>query len=214
MKKNPIIAMLAFCFFAGATPFLSAQNASSLFNNSKVPVTWMGVDFTQVKVLGETGTVSAVEMIDLFGKINDLIINESEKYNIREALRRTEVPYDLDAVTKANAGIDPDELISNKSGDKGRVSEETIAKAVKKYTSKAEGAGLVFFMETLDKPIEKAVMWVTFFDLGSGNVLLTEKLEGKAQGFGFRNHWARPVYNVLKDIEKKRYDAWKSKYRK
>lgn len=212
MKKNTMFQLFTLCLLAGFLHNASAQTAADVFK-SKETITWMGIDFTQVKALGETGTVSTVEMISQFAKINDLMINESDKYNFKEALNRTEVPYELDAVTKANAGIDPDGLLSNSSEQKDRITEQTIAGLTKTYSG-GSGIGLVFFMETLDKPKEAGVMWVTFFNRSTGAVLFTERMSGKALGFGFRNHWARTVFEVLKDIKKSKYAAWKSKYGK
>ena len=217
MKKHPMYRMLAVCLLAGLLHNAAiAQTAAALFNSSTTPIIWLGVDFTQVTALGETGTVSGVEMVQQFAKINDVIINEAEKYNFKEALNKNDIPYDLGPVTKANAGIDAEKIVSTSSADKGRqLNEETIAQLVKNYSVKnTEGAGLIIFMETLDKPHETGVMWVTFFDLSSKKVLLTEKMQGKAAGFGFRNHWARTVYEVITEIKKSKYKAWKAKYGK
>lgn len=194
---------------------LRAQNAADIFNSSKTDITWLGIDFTQVKVVGEMGTVSPSELISLFEKINGVIINEGEKYNFKEALNKGDIPYDLGPVSKLNGDIDTENVLTSSSAEKGRINEELIAKLVKNYSlKKTEGVGLVFFMETLDKPSETGTMWVTFFRLSDHKVLLTEKMSGKAAGFGFRNHWARPVYEVIKQIKKTQYKAWKAKYGK
>ena len=215
MKKHPVYPFLLCCLLAGLSQMAAAQSAASIFNSSKTMITWLGVDFTQVKVVGETGTVTSAELIPLFEKINGVIVNEADKYNFKEALSKDDVPYDLGPVTKINGNIDAETLLSSSSAEKGRITEEGIAKLVKQYeVKKAEGIGLVFFMETLDKPSETGIMWVTFFDLKTHQVLLTERMSGKAAGFGFRNHWARTVYEVLKDIKKTKYKAWKAKYAK
>lgn len=194
---------------------LQAQSAADIFNSSKTDITWLGVDFTQVKVVGEMGTVSPSELISLFEKINGVIINEPEKYNFKEALNKGDIPYDLGPVNKLNGDIDTENVLTSSSAEKGRITEALIAKLVKNYSlKKAEGVGLVIFMETLDKPSETGTMWVTFFRLSDHTVLLTEKMSGKAAGFGFRNHWARPVYEVIKQIKKTQYKAWKAKYGK
>ena len=43
-------------------------------------------------------------------------------------------------------------------------------------------------------------------------VLVQERLMGEPGGFGLRNYWVRPIYNIIRDIEKKQYKIWKSKY--
>jgi hypothetical protein len=49
----------------------------------------------------------------------------------------------------------------------------------------------------LDKKGEGAV-YVVAFDIGTREVLSSERVVGKAVGFGFRNYWFR----VIKDAEK------------
>lgn len=187
---------------------LAQEDASRIFNED---ITWLGVDFSKATVLGETA--SPIQIIDYFDKINTLIISESEKYNFRLALNKTEVPYNLDPITKANAGINPDDLVSM-SSKSAALTEEDVKAAVKKYDLKGEkGVGLVFVMEALDKPGAHGHMWVTFIDMATNKVLLTERMSGKPGGFGFRNYWARPIYNVIQDIQKNRYQQWRKKYK-
>lgn len=216
MKKNPIFTLFALGLLISLGHLTAnAQSVADIFNSSKTQITWLGVDFTQVQIVGEMGTVTSSELIPLFEKINGVIINEGDKYNFKEAFSKDDIPYDMGPVSKINGEIDSEKLLSSTSAEKGRVNAELIAKLVKAYEVKnPKGIGLVFFMETLDKPSETATMWVTFFDLTSKNVLLTEQMTGKAMGFGFRNHWARTVYEVLKEIKKSKYKAWKAKYGK
>ena len=49
-------------------------------------------------------------------------------------------------------------------------------------------------------------------DLQTKKVLLTERFEVKAKGFGFRNIWASAIKSTLDEIEKRKYEAWKDKY--
>jgi hypothetical protein len=37
-------------------------------------------------------------------------------------------------------------------------------------------------------------------------------MTGKAGGFGYKNYWAKSVFEVLEDIEKKKYKEWKNKH--
>ncbi len=184
------------------------EGASRIFEED---ITWMGVDYSKATVLGETA--SPIQIIDYFDKINNLIISESEKYNFRMALNKVEVPYNLDPVTKANAGINPEELVSM-SSKSATLTEEDVQAAINQYDLNGEkGIGLVFVVETLDKPKASSSMWVTFFDMSNKKVLLTERMSDKPGGFGFRNYWARPVYNVIQDIQKTRYNQWRKKYK-
>lgn len=191
-----------------------SQTVEDLFRRNGETIVWLGVDFTQVKLIGPLGTVEKEELIPLFEDMNRVIISERPKYNFETALRKDEVPYDLEVVTKLNSAIDPAKIISYSSSDEeGRLSEEAISVLIKQYSvAKPEGIGLVFFMETIDKTREKGTMWVTFFSLQDRNILLTEKISGTAGGISFRNHWATTVYNVINKIRDDRFAEWRYRY--
>lgn len=192
---------------------LNAQNIGDIFDQTKANIVWLGVDFSKAIYVGEVGTVSNEEFKPLFDKINLFIVTESQDFNFRKSLRKPEVPYDLSHVNSINAQIDADKIVPDASSfQKSHFSEELVSGLVQEYdVDLPEYIGLVFFMETIDKTSETATMWVTFFTLSDHKVLLTEKMVGKAGGFGFRNHWAETVRNVLKKINSTRYNEWKRK---
>jgi hypothetical protein len=126
---------------------------------------------------------------------------------------KDEVPFDLSVVDKRNKLPEVDELVIN--NDTYALDKNTIAEIIKEYNTKEkQGLGIVFIMESLDKPKRIATMWVTFFDIASKTVLLTEKMSGKPGGAGFRNYWARTYYNVMVKIKKTEYLKWKTEYNK
>ena len=61
---------------------------------------------------------------------------------------------------------------------------------------------MLFVIDGMSKSKEEASGWVTFVDMKSKKVLLTEYKTGKAGGFGFRNYWAKSFQNILKAAEK------------
>jgi len=215
--KNKILIKSA--FLSGILIFslintVFSQSVEDIFKRTGEKVVWLGVDFTQVKILGPLGTVEKEELIPLFDEMNRVIISERSKYNFETALRKDEVPYDLEVVTKLNSAIDPGKIISYSSSDEdGRLSEEAISVLIKQYKiAKPEGIGLVFFMETIDKTRERGTMWVTFFSLKDRNILFTEKISGTAGGISFRNHWTTTVYNVINKIRDNRFAEWRYRY--
>ncbi|MEZ5198923.1 MAG: hypothetical protein R2764_21855, partial [Bacteroidales bacterium] len=76
-----------------------------------------------------------------------------------------------------------------------------------------EGLGIVFIVESFSKKSEMGSFFVTFFDIETKRVLLTERMSGKAGGFGIRNYWAKSYYTVLKEMPAK-MKTWKKKYNK
>ena len=77
-----------------------------------------------------------------------------------------------------------------------------------------KGIGILFVFEAM-KSIEKsddlASVWTVLVDLQTKKVLLSERFEVKAKGFGFRNVWASAIKFTLDAIEKDKYKEWKNK---
>jgi len=64
----------------------------------------------------------------------------------------------------------------------------------------------------MSKSAKAMAVWVTMFDPKTRKVLMTERMEGKPGGFGFRNYWSAAIRDVIIDIKKKKYSEWKTKY--
>ena len=92
-----------------------------------------------------------------------------------------------------------------------RISESDINNIVENYnfSNINQKIVLVFIVERLDKPKEQAVFWVTLINSRTKEIILTERMIGKPRGFGFRNYWAGAVYDIIKQIKKKKYKEWR-----
>jgi hypothetical protein len=187
-----------------------AQTLKEFYNNDTIPLTYLGVDFSLAKVQGETAIAS--QMRDKFEEINNVVTNEQKKYDIAGSFRREHVVNELSAVNKLNAARNTETLkVDDEAAmEKDSVKIADIAKHVKSYElSGKKGIGLVFIMDGMSKLNKEATMYVTLLNLSNKKVLFTERMTGKAQGFGFRNYWAYTVYKVLHSIDKDDYSDWK-----
>ena len=115
--------------------------------------------------------------------------------------------------------------MSSSAADFNRLTETDIANCVKALNLKGkEGVGLVFIMEAMKKG-EKIIegkktiqeksfgaVWVTLIDMKTKKVLMTERMEQEAAGFGFRNFWVSIIKKSLVEIDKKSYKTWKKAY--
>ncbi|MCD4724133.1 MAG: hypothetical protein K8R63_04760 [Bacteroidales bacterium] len=174
-------------------------------------ITWYGLDFSNIKLIGSEGFTDPYAIKNqFFYSWNNLIITETDKYDLAGFFHKSSVENDLSIVEGRNMLPDPDELVINTNYSLG---EDEVKKIISEYdiTGK-EGIGLVFIMESFNKNKELGYMWVTFFDLETKEVLLSNKMSGKPGGFGIRNYWAKSFYNVMKSIEKKKWKAWKAQY--
>ncbi len=68
----------------------------------------------------------------------------------------------------------------------------------------------MFIMETMNKASAQAYIHVTLINMATKKVLLTEKIIEKPAGFGFRNYWAKTIFEALDDIRKSKYKEWKA----
>ena len=200
----------AMLLFIGTQP-ASAQTLKEFFNSSEVPLTYLGVDFTQAKVFNDSAA-NAMDIRDRqVAAINQVIINEPKKYDFQKAFSKSTVTNDISFVNAKNAKIDAEKIIEANSADEMRFKKATIESIVKGYNFKGKkGIGLMFIMESMNKASAQGAMYVTLIDLASGKVLLTERMTAKAAGFGFRNYWAKTIAEVLKDIQKSEYKEWKA----
>ena len=203
----PLVALMATQFS------LTAQTLKDVFTNSETPVFYYGIDFTKAKVIDDDKT-NALDIRDKqFEGINDLIISQSDKFDLRSAFNRT-MDHDLSSVEKRNAKVNVEEIKSTNSADYHRLKDTDIGAIIKGIDagSNKKGVGLVFVVEAMSKSEKHIAVWVTLFDPKSKKVLMTERIEGKAGGIGFRNYWAAGIKDVITEIKKSKYSEWKTKY--
>lgn len=204
MKK-----IVSLCIVALSVLSASAQSLKDFFNNAETPVTWLGIDFTQAKVLNEAA-VTPTAIKQNFAGINQLILNEPKKFFVDVAFNKPDISKDISFVNAKNDKVDPDKIVET-SSDEVRFKKETIESIVKSYSfGDKKGIGVMFIAEVLNKASVTGAFYVTIIDMGSRKVLLTERMTAKPAGFGFRNYWAKTVHEILKQIEKGKYNEWKS----
>ncbi|MFT3701933.1 MAG: hypothetical protein QM802_06175 [Agriterribacter sp.] len=200
-----IIAALVFA----SIQQLSAQTLKDFFKSPDVPLTYLGIDYTQAKILNELGGNPNDVRDRQFAGMNQVVIQEVKKYDLTKVFDRPNITNDLSFVTAKNAKIDADKIFEN-SSDEVRFKNTTIESIVKGYDfGSKKGIGFLIVMESMNKTSAQASMYVTFVDMASRKVLYTERMTGKAGGIGFRNYWIKPVFFVFEEIRKSKYDDWK-----
>lgn len=189
---------------------LVALNASSQ-NIEKVKetkeVTWFGLDFTQAKMIGSPKvdfTDPEAIVTRYYEWWNVLFINEAGKYNLSKTFKK-KVKNKISIVIEANAKVDPTTIVTY---DANELSDEGVISMIEKFKGQGEGMGLFFAIQHFEKASSLIRFNVVFFDIQSGEVLLSQPGVAKpTAGFGFRNFWANGFYNALRDI-KKEYPLW------
>ena len=192
---------------------VSAQTRSDVFNKD-IEVTWLGLDFTNAKFLGDRekfGSESDVK--HLMTAWNELIINESEKFNVAKAVDRSKVTNAIEVTTARNGEVDVQAIFTDNQKDYLHIQPSDIDGIVSSFDFKGKtGIGLVFIVESFSKPNVEGSMYVTFVNMGSKELLFSERLTAEPKGFGMRNFWAGAIYGVLTKMQKKEFGNWKKKY--
>ena len=203
------ILLITFIFVI--TNSLTAQTSFSDINSSH-KWAWLGIDFSNTKLIGRAAFSDPEKIInDYLPKINMLVFNESEKYDVMGAFRMSNFYADDLYFDLLNSSLSTEELFVGRDYS---LEESDILNVVATYNFEKvkQDIALIFIVESLDKTGERAIMWVTVINTKTKDLLLSERMTGTPGGFGFRNYWAKPVLNVIKDIEKKRYKKWKNMY--
>lgn len=196
-----------------------SQTANDLFTNKEMRVSWLGIDYSQVKLIGkfdqfaDWGEQSLAELKnDYFPAWNKVVVNERQKYDFAKMLNRKEVYYDIDMMMKHNANAKLDEL---EAYNEPNYSPDQIEKFVKNYKIKGkDGIGILLLAESYNKAVEMATYHFVAVNMKTGKVLFQERIKGEPGGFGLRNYWAGSIHQVIEKIEKDYYKDWKEKYSK
>jgi hypothetical protein len=197
MKKSLVILLAA--FLAVATSFGQKSDIS----NAK-SWTWLGIDYTHCYFITSMDFIDADDLLSKTKAWNNLVYTEREKY-IEKALEGKNVTFSADMIKDMNMEIDMESRITNDESLYKHLDPTQAEQIVSNYKipDDLSGVGLVFIAESYSKPEEAGAYYVTFIDLSTKKVLSTERMTGKAKGFGLRNYWAYTFYKVLQEIGKK-----------
>lgn len=196
-------------------PFLSfGQQLEDLFQKSDTKITWLGIDFSHVKLIGdfnqfaEWGT-QGVESVrnNYFPSWNDLVYKEYKKYDVAGMFRKENMVLNTDFIYALNKKAPLEEMETKSDPD---YTEEDIQKFIQSYDFKEkEGLGILLVAESMNKYKEYAKYHFVVINMTNNKILLHELFTEKPGGFGLRNYWAKTFYNVVKRIKDQSYFEWK-----
>jgi hypothetical protein len=188
---------------------VQAQPMQDFFKKD-VSAVWIGVDFSEARYYGEAATVSAKEMKNVFPAINELVVYEPERYKIGKTFRKNFLENDISYTRLMNEQVDERKIIVKNEDSLLHLNKDRIIELAQRYQfEKRYGFAIVFFMEGMNKTKEEATIWVAVIRMSDKEVIITRRLRGEAGGISFRNHWSRPVLEVLNTIYKSEYSRWK-----
>ena len=208
-----MIKTCVFILLAGFVNSMFAQTKSDVFNDG-TEVTWLGLDFTGAKLIGDREKLGSESDIHrLLDAINDLMIKEADKYNVAAAIKRKTIANNVDIVHEHNTELDVLSMISNDGRDHLHLNVDDVQGIINSYDFKGKtGIGLIFNVESLNKLIDEGSFWITFVNMETKTILFTERITAPPSGFGLRNFWAGAVAGVLAKMKKKEFENWRLKH--
>ena len=173
------------------------MSMSSIFvscGHSSDNVIFYGVDFTHVKVYAADESVEDFE--NVFKNINILIMDEATKYNFSKVVS-SEIDYNFEPVMKMIKKADFDDV----KVFKNNIPDLQIEEIIEDYKlPERKGTGLIIIPQILNKASSSAKSYVVLFDIDTREILKQKFVTTKAGGFGLRNYWARPFYNITLSV--------------
>jgi hypothetical protein len=189
----------------------SQRYFSADFFIKTTPVTYLGVDFSKCKLIGE-GFENPKGM---FNDINALIEKEKAKYDINGAIRKPNPRYMYSIVDKRNNDVAENSLTENPND---LVAYSQLQNIIDEYdlTSSAvtDGLGLVIIADNLNKTRPQGSFYYVVFDVASKKILISDRFTGRPGGNGLRNYWAKSIHETIMALRDKKYGVWKAMYKR
>ncbi len=213
MKKiNTLFFVLLFFNTIGYS-----QSAADLFKPGKIR--YYGIDYSHVKLIGDFSqfmgagetTLSSMRK-DYFPAWNQLVVSETDRFDLKSMLRKDNLLADLSMITSINANTPFETMEATETPN---YTKDDIQKFIRNYsTTQREGIAFLFVAESMNKTLNEAFFHIVIFRLSDNEVLIHERLRGVPIGAGIRNYWAGALDKVMDQIEKKSYPEWKKTYLK
>ncbi len=163
-------------------------------------ITWFGIDYSQADFINNAAFPNPYLLTDkFFEEWNNLVFNEPVKFDIAKYFNKTDINYSTSYINMRNKAVDIANHIKAGNYQQNIFNADTISDILSTYKidGNTSGVGLVFIVNSYNKPKRQASYWVTFFDIKTKKVLLTKQIFGVPTGIGLRNYWANSFYNAL-----------------
>ena len=168
-------------------------------------ITWYGLDYSQAYFVDDLAFPDPDKLKDkLFLEWNNFVFKEKKKFDIAQTFNKRDVIYSTSYINSRNKEVDVVKCVGNVWFQQEYLNNDSIQKILYSYKlpENNAGVGLVFIVEMLDKPNRRGIYWVTFFDIETKQILITEQIIGVPGGAGIRNYWANSFYRALDEAGK------------
>src|ERR1700712_2363463 len=123
MKRTRIFTWLFVLLLCGTSQAIFAQTIKDVFNSSETPIFYLGIDFTKAKLIDDAGA-NEIDIRDRqYTGINDVVVNEPKKYDLKGAFHKSNIDHDLGLVAKRNEKANAEEIKSTNTSDFHRLKD-------------------------------------------------------------------------------------------
>lgn len=197
---KPLLLIIISIFVFGSTVNSQSNKAYCVQE-----ITWFGLDYSNAFFIDSRAFPDPYKLQNkLFSEWNELVFREEKKFDIAKTFNKKEVNFMIEYINTRNKEADILKLIKDDRYYQRRFNSDSVQMIIDSYliNENISGVGLVFIVESLDKLDLEAIYWITFFDIESKKVLLTEQITGRPSGAGLHNYWANSYYKALRKAER------------
>lgn len=126
------------------------QYFSTDLTDESVPVTWLGIDFTEARIIKkDEQMVDSIRLTVLPNIWNDKVASQQSKYPLKKAFHRSAITHNIEMMKKLNSELDADQLVTE---DLYLLYNYSIKVAFSRYDldGYSQGIGMVFLVEAID----------------------------------------------------------------
>ncbi len=183
--------------------------AKDVFTQKSIVVS--GMDFTRARFVGKALADVGELKNKFFREWNDVLEDQKPKFDFGDFFNKENVIYDFASTNNRNSARSTGGMYSKSKVPS--LSQSSVQGVLYNLTLKQKhGIGALLVVEAFDDENDKAIVWVTLFDIASKKLLITERLTAGPHGGGLRNYWINAVYEIMVHVNRVSYAAWKNTY--
>lgn len=156
-------------------------------------VTLFGADFTLAKIVG--AEYRPADVVRAYGQINQLFMNEPNRYNVAKALKVSVERLQLAVARERNLAIPYASLATVEVAE--ALTPEQVAEVVAAYPE-GNGYGALILGEELNATLSQVRLRMVVFDRSTREIVYQRVAYVEFEGGTIREKWADGIYMFLK----------------
>lgn len=158
-------------------------------------ITYFGIDFSEMRLTNPKKISSARALRKFFPAwIADFDRDYELEHRVKKYMKKDQLLYRPENVQRRFELVVEEWIVF---GDHS-FDIETVKSIVKSYSLEEQsGIGMVVNVENFNKPQERGVMYITFFDIKTRELLWAVEMYGPSGGWGMTSYWSTSIQNAF-----------------